>query len=275
MRSGFHADVSGRPGGVLIMRVLLIGSAESGWIEPLKFFFEETSAGVFQAQNAEEAGVLISRFQPDFCFLDVSWLTPALIQKLKVCCQTDEAFALFQMGGARDEKSGLIYRGYFSSRELEAGFTQKFLEYLKFPERLRVLVADDDEEIRGLIAEYLGRSRKPGFEVLCVRDGAQAVDKIAETDFDAVLLDFSMPKKDGREVYAFIQSRPHPVPVIVYSDLFSQEQVMRLYEIGHPVVVDKGGECSSMAHLSALLKKAAYFKTPAQRTIEKNQRKVL
>jgi CheY-like chemotaxis protein len=61
--------------------------------------------------------------------------------------------------------------------------------------RGRVLVMDDDLQIRDLLARVLGIQ---GFEAECVRDGAEAIAAYesalqCERRFDAVLLDLAIP----------------------------------------------------------------------------------
>ncbi|MBK8010350.1 MAG: response regulator transcription factor [Deltaproteobacteria bacterium] len=60
-----------------------------------------------------------------------------------------------------------------------------------------VLVVDDDERLRSLVAEYL-ESR--GFEVISVPDGEQAIERMRTAPADLVVLDVMLPGKDGFEV---------------------------------------------------------------------------
>ena|SRR5438552_2583307 len=58
----------------------------------------------------------------------------------------------------------------------------------------RVLVVDDDENIRRLEKRVLERS---GFEVQQAADGREAIDQIDSDGFAAVVLDLMMPYVDG------------------------------------------------------------------------------
>lgn len=58
----------------------------------------------------------------------------------------------------------------------------------------RVLVVDDDEVIRQLIAVNL---QLEGFEVVTATDGRDCLEKVAEVDPDVVTLDVMMPRLDG------------------------------------------------------------------------------
>ena len=58
----------------------------------------------------------------------------------------------------------------------------------------RVLVVDDDEVIRQLIAVNLTLE---GFDVATAVDGQDCLDKVAEADPDVITLDVMMPQLDG------------------------------------------------------------------------------
>jgi len=58
----------------------------------------------------------------------------------------------------------------------------------------RVLVVDDDEVIRQLIAVNLTLE---GFEVVTAVDGRDCLEKVAEVQPDVITLDVMMPRLDG------------------------------------------------------------------------------
>jgi DNA-binding response OmpR family regulator len=60
----------------------------------------------------------------------------------------------------------------------------------------RVLVVDDDEVIRRLIAVNL---QLEGFEVETAVDGQDCLDKVTDIDPDVITLDVMMPRLDGWE----------------------------------------------------------------------------
>ena len=58
----------------------------------------------------------------------------------------------------------------------------------------RILLADDDVELCGLLSEYLGQE---GFEVDAVHDGAAAIERSRHGEYALVVLDVMMPKVNG------------------------------------------------------------------------------
>jgi CheY-like chemotaxis protein len=82
--------------------------------------------------------------------------------------------------------------------------------------RAEVLVADDDRTTRFAISSML---KKAGYAVTAVRDGAEALRKIQQTNFDLAFLDIWMPELTGLEVLARVRAgESHPKIVIMTSD---------------------------------------------------------
>lgn len=69
----------------------------------------------------------------------------------------------------------------------------------------RVLIADDDPDLT-LPLEYL--VRHAGYEVNTVADGETALQYIAESMPDILLLDLAMPRRNGYEVCETVRANP-------------------------------------------------------------------
>jgi len=68
---------------------------------------------------------------------------------------------------------------------------------------VRVLIADDDPDIRDVLKLTL--LSEENYEVIEAKDGKEALNIITTKPLDLVLLDYQMPKMDGREVCAKIK----------------------------------------------------------------------
>jgi two-component system, OmpR family, alkaline phosphatase synthesis response regulator PhoP len=68
----------------------------------------------------------------------------------------------------------------------------------------RLLIVDDDADMRMLLAEYF---RRLGFEVDERESGAAALDPAASGGFDCLILDVSMPEMSGFELLRRIRDR--------------------------------------------------------------------
>lgn len=85
----------------------------------------------------------------------------------------------------------------------------------------RVLVVDDEESIRTLIDRVLSRQ---GFKVETAADGQRAIEKIAQGEFDAIVLDLMMPRVDGFSVLRhLIATNPELVSKTVVATAFPRD----------------------------------------------------
>ena len=94
----------------------------------------------------------------------------------------------------------------------------------------RILVADDDEMIRTLHAEFV---RGFGYEVEIASDGIEAIAKIG-LGVDLVLTDAHMPNMDGFEVARRIRKTrsSEELPIVMVTSLEAREDRLRAYESG-------------------------------------------
>ena len=83
----------------------------------------------------------------------------------------------------------------------------------------RVLVVDDEENIRSLIQDYLTGQ---GFRVFSAVDGDQGIKKLSEVKPHLVIIDFLLPRKNGFAVAEAVRERPGGarVPIIMMSGVF-------------------------------------------------------
>lgn len=80
---------------------------------------------------------------------------------------------------------------------------------------LRILIADDDEELLFSLEKMLA---KKNYEVVKAYNGLECFPLIRETEPDLILLDLKMPYVTGEEVIeALSKKKDFPIPIIVIS----------------------------------------------------------
>lgn len=124
---------------------------------------------------------------------------------------------------------GTIFSVYLPSVEHGALPTK-----VKAVERARggdetILVAEDDEPLRGLIARILQRA---GYTILLTSDGQEAIDTFeAHADnIDLLLLDVVMPKMGGKAVYDTLHPR-YPRLKFIFSSGYSNDTIRTTFMI--------------------------------------------
>jgi len=105
---------------------------------------------------------------------------------------------------------------------------------------MRILLADDQEEIRMLTTHQLERT---GHYVVAVSNGQEALDAISREPFDVILLDEDMPVMTGPQVLAAIRAQQKPlVPkplIIALTGYSSDPDRERLLHVGFDSVIGK------------------------------------
>ena len=76
---------------------------------------------------------------------------------------------------------------------------------------MRILVAEDERDLNRLICQTLERA---GYSVDTCYDGEAALDNLLGAEYDCLLLDIMMPKKDGHAVLRAVRAQGSTVPVI-------------------------------------------------------------
>jgi two-component system, OmpR family, response regulator MprA len=77
---------------------------------------------------------------------------------------------------------------------------------------VNVLVVDDEPAVRGSLRRALGLE---GYEISTADDGEDALEALAEYDFEAVILDIAMPGIDGIEVCRRVRRSGDRTPILM------------------------------------------------------------
>ncbi len=96
---------------------------------------------------------------------------------------------------------------------------------------MTILVCEDDPLLVDLLQYRLVAS---GYEVAVARDGQEAIDHLAETLPDAIVLDAMMPVMDGFEVLRRVREGPATanIPVIMLSARKQEDDIVAALRLG-------------------------------------------
>ena len=93
----------------------------------------------------------------------------------------------------------------------------------------RVLVVDDEEEVRTLLARSL---RRRGYHVEEAADGIEGISRVEQAPPDVVVTDMAMPRLDGLGLLKALKERHPDLPVIVLTGHGSMENVLQAMREG-------------------------------------------
>ncbi len=95
-------------------------------------------------------------------------------------------------------------------------------------DKTTILVVDDEEYIRRLISRILDDA---GYKVVTAASGKEALDKLADSGINLVLLDIRMPDMDGFQTLESIRKR-YTIPVIMVTGVGEVTSVSDALSIG-------------------------------------------
>jgi len=136
----------------------------------------------------------------------------------------------------------------------------------KQPKRIRILIADDDQDDRMMIKESMEQDRvlndlefvgdgEELMKLLLSRSGASGSDRLPMPDL--ILLDLNMPRKDGREALREIKAHLElrTIPIVVLTTSEAEEDVFRTYDLGVNSYITKPGTFAGLVHAIQSLKR--------------------
>jgi len=95
--------------------------------------------------------------------------------------------------------------------------------------KIKVLLAEDDENLGSLLREYL---QAKSYETVWVADGDKAFKSFEKEKFDLCILDIMMPIKDGFTLAKEIRTLNRDVPIIFLTAKSMKEDVFEGFSIG-------------------------------------------
>jgi two-component system alkaline phosphatase synthesis response regulator PhoP len=94
--------------------------------------------------------------------------------------------------------------------------------------RITILVVDDDENLRRLVAAYL---ESEGYEVEQAADAEAAFQRVEKHEPDLILLDLMLPGLSGLEVARRLRTK-RPVPILMLTARGSEDDMLQGFAAG-------------------------------------------
>jgi DNA-binding response OmpR family regulator len=101
---------------------------------------------------------------------------------------------------------------------------------------MKILVVDDDAIVIKSCRRIL---ETEGFEVVTVPSADEALEKIKYYEFDLLLMDVKMPKRDGLSLMREVKKNWPDVPIIVMSGYPTPETVADVLKLGANLFIPK------------------------------------
>src|SRR6478736_915770 len=125
---------------------------------------------------------------------------------------------------------------------------------------MRLLLAEDDHYLSAMLSKGL---REHAYAVDVALDGDAAIGQAAINEYDAIVLDVMMPKRDGFSVCREIRRRGITAPVLMLTARDSVADKVEGLDAGADDYLAKPFEFAELlARLRALLRRSSDFRAP-------------
>lgn len=205
---------------------------------------------MFQAQRCLPKAVILDVFMPRLGGLGALDRIRRLFPEIVVILISGNPGALemvtevgIEVAGAFEKPLNLVgilralaQAGILPSRVSTAGTADGPVRKVGLPGRRRILVVDDEPEIRAVLVEYL---QGKGFEARGVESGEEALRQIPDFRPRVVLLDIAMPRMTGVEALRRIKALPQEPCVVMVSGIEDIETAKLTLALGAADYVTK------------------------------------
>jgi DNA-binding response OmpR family regulator len=118
---------------------------------------------------------------------------------------------------------------------------------------MKILLVEDDRKVAGFIEQGL---REEGYVVDVARDGDEATTMAHVNDYDAILLDVVLPKKNGFQIAAELRREGRTAPILMLTSRDATEDIVRGLDAGADDYLAKPFQFDELvARIRALLRR--------------------
>ena len=131
-----------------------------------------------------------------------------------------------------------------------------------------ILLIEDEDSIRRVLIKVLQEDNQ-SYKFIEATDGQEGISTLKKQEFDLILCDIKMPKKDGIEVLDFIRNYTPTTPVVMISGHGNLETAVKAMRMGAFDYISKPPDLN---HLLSTVKSALQSKVqpaPVQKAVKK------
>ena len=120
------------------------------------------------------------------------------------------------------------------------------------PDRVTLLVVDDEEVIRTMLARLASRM---GYHILTAADGQEGLEKYRQNaaEINGVVLDMNMPVMGGRETFLKMKKINPEVRALLSTGYGANEEAQEILDLGAVGLLSKPYDMSQLSEQLALL----------------------
>jgi two-component system chemotaxis response regulator CheY len=96
-------------------------------------------------------------------------------------------------------------------------------------ERPRILIVDDEQTVRDLVAKTLTTA---DYDVDTAPDGPSALDRLRTTEYDLLITDLKMPGMDGLSVIREVRRLTAELPIIIITGYSTEASAIEAINLG-------------------------------------------
>ncbi len=186
---------------------LLVVDDEKGLCKYLKDLFEPKGYAVLVANRTEQALEIVKKENPELVLLDIDMPgvngLEALRQIKNISSSTRVIMITVNDDPDTKQKARILGADEFISKPFTTNYLEdvvilKVAEIFKTKEPPKILIVDDEEEVRASLKSVL--CRRFECEIIEAASGEETLELLKKNKFDLVLLDIKMPGISGMDV---------------------------------------------------------------------------
>jgi len=221
-------------------RTALVIDADPASLFLTKKYLADSGYSVAVTDNSERGLDIALMAKPAVITIDLDSIEDGL-EVIERIGRVEKGRILIALSSEGSAERTSIEKGasVFLRKPLERALIMGLVERRGGATAATVLIVDDDPDARDLVSAMINGS---GYQIQTASNGREALDVIARTQPDAIILDLMLPEMDGFEVIhrMSLNSQWRTIPVILLTARDLSHEERRALDIGTARVIQKG-----------------------------------